>query len=91
MPSVDYPLDFDASASGQSAQVIQVETLGRGGIAALLLGAFFCITMAAIAIGIAMRAQDRATLAEREARIATDKLSYMHIELSKRGIHVEQH
>jgi hypothetical protein len=82
------PLDFDATADNRSAQVIQVETLGRGGIVVLLATVIVALLVAAMSYGLAGRAMDRASIAEREARIAQDKYTYVQSELAKRGIHI---
>lgn len=81
------PVDFYAEADRQSAQVIQIETIGKGGIAAVLI----CVLTSCVALAYAMRAADRAHLAEREARVAQDKIQYFQIELVKNGLDVSQH
>jgi hypothetical protein len=75
--------DFEALADNRSALVIQQESLGKGGIAAILLITLLSVVMAALAVGKADRAMDRATIAEREARIAQDKYFYVASQLSK--------
>jgi hypothetical protein len=89
MRNAEGPWDFDATADHRSAQVIQIEALGRGGLAAVLLVGLMGVILGCIAIGLAGRAQDRAQLAEREARVATDKMFYLQSALDKAGIHVD--
>lgn len=90
MPRVESPpLDFEATADNRSAQVIQIESLGKGGIAVVLLTGVLAVVLAALAIGIAGRAMDRATIAEREARVAVDQFQTARIELAKRGIVIQ--
>ncbi len=84
MSEFDYPIHADND--NRSAQVIQVESLGRGGIAAVLLPGVLALLVAALAWGYAGRAMDRAQIAEREARIAQDKYFYVQSELQKKGI-----
>jgi hypothetical protein len=80
-------MDFDATADNRSAQVIQVESLGKTGIA-LLTVAVIALIVSFIAWGDARRASDRAWIAEREARIAQDKYFYVAGELAKVGVHI---
>lgn len=84
MLAADRPLDFDATADHRSAQVIQVESLGKGAWAILTAA----IVLASLALAVAWAASVRATLAEREARIAQDKYFYVAAELAKAGIEV---
>ena len=79
---------IQAENNDRSAQVIQIESLGRGGIAAVLLVGLAGVVLGALGIGIAGRAMDVAGIAEREARIAQDKYSYVQSELAKRGIQI---
>ncbi len=88
MSHAEGPWDFDARANERSAQVIQIESLGRGGLAAVLVPAILALLVAALAYGVAGRALDRANLAEREARIAQDKYTYVQGELAKKGIYI---
>jgi hypothetical protein len=73
---------------GSQSNVVQIESLGKGGIAVVLLTGLIAVVVATLAYGLAGRAMDRATIAEREARIAQDKYTYAQIELSKRGIDI---
>lgn len=77
MQRAEYPLDFDATADNRSAQVIQIESLGKGGIAVLLATVIVALILAALAYGEAKRASDRAYLAEREARLAMQDVADM--------------
>ena len=72
----------------RSASVIQVESLGKGGIAVVLATGLVAVVIAALAYGLAGRAMDRANTAEREARIAQDQTTQLQIELGKKGINV---
>ncbi len=78
---------YAESGAGQ-ATVVQIESLGKGGIAALLLITVLGVVLAALAYGLAGRAMDMAYIAEREARIAQDKYTYVQGELAKKGIHI---
>lgn len=84
----NYPRALDAANDHHSAQVVQIEALGRGGIAAVLMVGVLGIILGCIGIGYAGRAMDRAGVAEREARIAQDKFTYAQIELAKKGIYI---
>jgi hypothetical protein len=64
------PPDVEAYADNRSAQVIQIESLGKGGIAVMLAAVIVALIIAALAWGESRRAMDRAYLAEREARLA---------------------
>ncbi len=88
MSHAEGPWDFDARVNERSAQLIQIESLGRGGLAAVLVPAILALLVAALAYGVASRALDRANLAEREARIAQDKYTYVQGELAKKGIYI---
>jgi hypothetical protein len=78
MSRVD-PFIIDAENDNRSAQVIQVETLGKGGVAALLLITVASLAFSLIGWGKADRAMDRAALAEREARIAQDEVQRIKV------------
>jgi hypothetical protein len=80
-------MDFDATADNRSAQVIQVESLGKTGIA-LLTVAVIALIGSFLAWADARRASDRVWIAEREARIAQDKYFYVAGELAKVGVHI---
>jgi hypothetical protein len=82
--------DYNEGDSPHSsrAQVIQVEALGKGGVVIILATVIVTLIIAAVAWGDARRAMDRASIAEREARIAQDKYTYVQGELAKRGIHI---
>lgn len=84
MLRADCPLDFDATADNRSAQVIQVESLGRGAWALVSAS----LVMAAIALALAYASNVRSDIAEREARIAQDKYFYLAADLRARGIEV---
>ncbi len=79
---------IQCETDGRSASVIQIESLGRGGLAAVLVPAILALLVAALAYGVSSRALDRANLAEREARIAQDKYTYVQGELAKKGIYI---
>ena len=81
---------IDADVSDRSAQVIQIESLGRGGIAAVVSAVILCALCSALSIGMAWRAIDRSQIAEREARVAVDQFQNARIELAKRGIFISQ-
>jgi hypothetical protein len=55
------------------AVVVQSETLGKGGVAAVAAS----VVLSALAIAVALLAASKADLAEREARIAQD--NYMQL------------
>jgi hypothetical protein len=82
MLRADAPLDFDATASDRSAQVIQIESLGKGGIAYLLFAGLLSAVMAAFALGLSSKAADKADRAEREARM----LQYYVLEMDAKLI-----
>jgi hypothetical protein len=84
-----YPADFHAENDNRSAQVIQIESLGRGGIAVVLCTGLVAVILAALSIGIAGRAMDRAQIAERESRVAVDQMQAARIEFAKRGIIIQ--
>lgn len=75
---------LDADADNRSAQVIQIESLGKGAWAILTAS----ILVALFAIGLAFRSDAKSTIAEREARVAQDTLTHFQIELAKRGIFI---
>lgn len=79
---------IQAENDHRSAQVIQIESLGKGGIAVILLVLLVAVVLAALSYGLAGRAMDLAGLAEREARIAQDKYAYVQAELAKKGIYI---
>lgn len=81
MLAADRPWDFDATADNRSAQVIQVEALGRGGIVVLLATVIVALLVAAMSYGLAGRAMDRASMAERESRILKDEVDRLKVEL----------
>ena len=87
MHADDYPW-LDVHTDHRSASVVQVESLGKGGIAVLLATAIVAVVIAALSYGLAGRAMDRAVIAERESRIAQDKLVYVQTELAKKGIEI---
>jgi hypothetical protein len=82
MSAADHPWDFDATADNRSAQVIQIESLGKGGWAMLTAA----MVLACIGLAMAWTARDRATLAERETRVLQDQLQTARLEWAKRGI-----
>lgn len=73
---------IQCETDGRSASVIQVESLGKGAWAILTAA----IVLSAMALAAAWSANVRATIAEREARIAQDKYTYAQVELAKAGI-----
>lgn len=75
---------IDALADNRSAQIITVESLGKGAWALLTAA----MVLSAISIAYAMVANDRSYRSEREARIAQDSVTHMQIELAKRGIFI---
>lgn len=84
--SFDPALQVDTD--NRSASVIQIESLGKGGVAVVLSTSVLAVVLAALAFGYAGRAMDRAQIAEREARIAQDKYFYVQSELAEKGIHI---
>lgn len=81
MLAADRPLDFDATADHRSAQVIQVESLGKGGIAYLLFTGLLSVVVSLMAWSVSTRASDRAAIAERETRIIRDELDRLQVEI----------
>jgi hypothetical protein len=73
------------------ATVVQVESLGRGGVVAVVSAALICVLFAGLSLGVAMRAMDRAALAERESRIVRDEMDRLKVALAQKGIHIETH
>lgn len=80
---------IQADTDNRSASVIQVESLGKGGIAVVLSTGLVAIVVSCFAYGLAGRANDRAQIAEREARVAVDQFQTARIELAKRGIVIQ--
>lgn len=81
MLAADRPWDFDASADHRSAQVVQIESLGKGGIAYLLFAGLLAVVVSLMAWSVATRASDRAAIAERETRIIRDELDRLQVEI----------
>lgn len=77
-----YPID--AEVDNHSAQVIQVESLGKGAWAILTASVLVTIISAAIAWTAYMRSQ----IAEREARVALDYVTSIQVELARKGIFI---
>jgi hypothetical protein len=71
-----------AENDGQSAQVIQIESLGKGAWAILTAA----IVISTFALTLAWTANDSARMAERETRVLQDQLQTARLELAKRGI-----
>lgn len=76
---------LDADADNRSAQVIQIESLGKGAWAILTASVLVTVVSAAIAWTAYMRSQ----IAEREARVAQDTVTHFQIELAKKGIFIQ--
>ena len=74
------PGAIDAHAGG--ASVVQVETLGRGGVVLLWLTTY----LSAVAIVLAVMAWYHASLSERETRIFNDNVLRMEARLEAAGI-----
>lgn len=72
---------LDADADNRSAQVIQIESLGKGAWA--ILTASVLVSM--VAIAIAFRAEARSQISEREARVALDYVTSVQVELARNG------
>lgn len=70
---------FIADNDNHSAQVIQIESPGRGGMAVILAAVIVALIIAALAWGESRRAVDRAGLAERETRILRDEVDRMKV------------
>lgn len=71
-----------AENDNQSAQVIQIESLGKGAWAILTAA----IVISTFALALAWTANDSARQAERETRVLQDQLQTARLELAKRGI-----
>jgi hypothetical protein len=82
MLAAEHPWDFDATADNRSAQVIQIESLGKGAWAILTAA----IVISTFALSLAWLANDLARRAERETRVLQDQLQTARLELAKRGI-----
>jgi hypothetical protein len=61
--------------------VIQVEAIGKGGVVIILATVIVTLIIAAMAWGDARRAMDRASIAERESRIAMDEIDRLKVRL----------
>jgi uncharacterized membrane protein len=80
-------MDYDpyVEHGGSQANVVQIESLGKGAWAILTAS----VLVSVIAIALAFRAEAKSTIAEREARVAQDTLTHFQIELAKKGIFIQ--
>lgn len=75
---------IQSDVDNRSASVIQIESLGKGAWAILTAA----IVLSAVALALAVSASQTSRLAEREARVAQDRVVYLQGELAKSGINV---
>jgi hypothetical protein len=72
---------IQAENDNQSAQVIQIESLGKGGVAVVLATVIAALIIAAVSWGDARIARRDAGIAERETRIMRDEIDRMKVEM----------
>lgn len=82
--SDQYAYDPYVERGGSQANVVQIESLGKGAWAILTASVLVTVVSAAIAWTAYMRSQ----IAEREARVAQDSVTHFQLELAKKGIFI---
>jgi hypothetical protein len=60
--------------------------MSTGAMVAVFVCLFMAALLSAVAIGIALLAKDRADVAEREARVAQDKMQYYQTLMIEKGV-----
>lgn len=97
---------IDAMADNRSAQIVNIESLGRGGIAVIIGLVGIAVAMSALALGNSMglesrtqdkinasekRVMDVAWLAKQEAALSREDFIQLRGELAKHGIAITEH
>jgi hypothetical protein len=76
---------------GAHGFVFQVETMGKGVAAILIGGTILAVLLAGMALVRTEATAEQARIAEREARVATERWNDLKVELARRGIPVSDH
>lgn len=97
LEQIDYGIGYKASHSPQQHTSVKVEADRAYAVIAMILS--FCSIVVIFLAGVmlesyikaeaersAARSVAKAEYAERDARVALDKLTYLQVELAKRGI-----
>lgn len=80
-----YEYDPYVERGGSQANVVQIESLGKGAWAILTAS----VLASMFALALSFRAEMRTQIAEREARVAQDSLTHFQVELARRGIYIQ--
>lgn len=71
--------------------IFQVETMGKGVQAVLIGGVLLAALLGGMALMRTDATEQRAALAEREARVSQERWNDLKVELARRGIPVSDH
>lgn len=83
--------DTNPDFRGAHGVIMQVETMGKGVQAVLIGGVILSALLAGMALMRTEATSERATLAEREARVSQERWNDLKVELTRRGIPVSDH
>lgn len=87
--------NIDHSITTHAPSVVMIDRLGKGGIALLIVGIVLSLTLAAIAVTIAIEMRNTFSLAvqtnERETRLLQLKVDDMKVALQMQGYNPNKH